>query len=102
MLYPVIKICLLSPLGDDQFGTALMSNLANAEGAKYNLYTFISYPGAEGVAVRKSLCHENPRHRVSSIFGYGATECDSYNPPTKIDCTKPTNRIALTAQVGLL
>jgi hypothetical protein len=79
-----------------------MCNLANAEGAKYNLYTFISYPGGAGVAERLSLCNKNPRERISSISGYGKLDCDNFNPPTKIDCTKPTNRIALTAQVGLL
>ena len=102
MLYPVIEICLLSPLRDDQFGTALMSNLANAEGAKYDLYTFISFPGANGVAEKQALCDKNPRRRVSSIFGYGETECGAFDPPTPIDCTKPTNRIALTAQVDTL
>lgn len=79
-----------------------MSKLANAEGAKYDLYTFISHFGAEGVAVNGVLCDKNPRHRVSFITAYGDTECDAFNPPTKIDCTKPTNRIALTAEVGPL
>ena len=79
-----------------------MSKLAEAEGAKYDLYTFISHFGADGVAVTGSLCDKDPRVRVSFITAYGDTQCDAFNPPTKIDCTKPTNRIALTAQVGVL
>ena len=81
--------------------TALMSDLANAQGAKYNHYTFISHPGASGVAKSGTVCNKNPRWRVSSNDAYGDDECNKYNPPTAIDCTKPTNRIALTAQVGI-
>ena len=78
-----------------------MSNLANAEGAKYDHHTFISHPGASGVALGGTICEKNPRVRVSSNNAYGDTECDTFEPPTPIDCTKPTNRIALTAQVGI-
>jgi len=84
--------------GED-FGTqTLMGNLANAEGAKYDLYTFITHPGASGVAYGGQVCNTDPRLRVSFNKAYGDSQCGYYSPPFPMDCSKPTTRIALTAE----
>ena len=70
-------------------------------GSKYDLYTFITHPGASGVALGGQACNPKPEWRVSFNKAYGDHECQNYEPPTKIDCSKPTNRIALTAEVDM-
>ena len=76
-----------------------MGKLANAEGAKYDLYAFIKHPGASGVALGGQLCNKSPAWRIGFMSAYGDNECGNYDPPKPIDCSKPTNRIALTAEV---
>ena len=78
-----------------------MGELAGAEGAKYDLYAFITHPGASGVALGGQLCNKNPGWRVLFVSAYGDNECNGYDPPYPIDCSKPSNRIALTAEVGI-
>jgi hypothetical protein len=70
-------------------------------GANYHLYTFITYPGASGVAIGGQACSEHPQLRISFNSAYGENECRKYDPPTPIDCSKPSNRIALTAEVSI-
>ena len=77
-----------------------MGKKAKEEGAKYDLYTFITHPGAGGVALGGQVCSESPELRISMNKAYGDWQCSYYEPPTPIDCKKPTNRIALTAEVG--
>ena len=76
-----------------------MGDMAKAEGSKYNLYTFITHPGAGGVAYGGQACTSTPSLRISMNKAYGANECNNNEPPNPIDCTKTTNRIALTAEV---
>ena len=78
-----------------------MGNLANAEGAKYDMYTFITHPGAAGVAYGGQACSSNANLRISFNQAYGPNQCHYYSPPNPIDCSKPTNRIALTAEVSI-
>ena len=77
-----------------------MGQKASAHGAKYDLYTFITHPGASGVALGGQVCSSNPKLRISMNKAYGANQCHYYSPPSPIDCSKPANRIALTAEVG--
>ena len=76
-----------------------MGKLAIAGGSKYDLYTFITHPGASGVGLGGQLCNSKPQWRVSFNSAYGPNQCNYFDPPTTIDCSKPTNRIALTAEV---
>jgi hypothetical protein len=77
-----------------------MGQKANALGAKYDLYTFITHPGAGGVAYGGQACNSaNPSMRISFNKAYGEYQCGYYRPPNPIDCSKPANRIALTAEV---
>ena len=78
-----------------------MGNMAKAEGSNYDLYTFITHPGASGVALGGQACSSNPTFRISMNKGYGPNQCHYYSPPNPIDCTKPANRIALTAEVSI-
>merc|ERR1719510_1147203 len=78
--------------------SAQMGKLATAGGSKYTLYTFITHPGAGGVAYGGQACTSTPSLRISMNKAYGANECNYYEPPNPIDCTKTTNRIALTAE----
>ena len=78
-----------------------MGKLANAEGAKYDLYAFIKHPGASGVALGGQVCSSNPKYRISMNKAYGPNQCHYYDPPNPIDCSKPANRIALTAEVSV-
>jgi len=66
-------------------------------GGDYDLFTYISHPGAAGVAIGGVVCNENKGERISFNSAYGPHDCDLYNPPQKIDCTI-TNRIMLTAE----
>ena len=81
--------------------SARMGEMAKAEGSNYDLYTFITHPGASGVAYGGQVCSSNPRMRISMNKGYGPHQCHYYQPPNPIDCSKPTNRIALTAEVSI-
>jgi hypothetical protein len=77
-----------------------MGQKASAQGAKYDLYTFITHPGAGGVAYGGQACNSaEPNMRISFNKAYGADQCGFYEPPNEIDCSKPVNRIALTAEV---
>jgi len=75
-----------------------MGNMAKAEGSKYNLYTFITHPGAGGVAIGGQACNPNANERISMNKAYGPNQCSYFEPPNPIDCSKLTNRIALTAE----
>ena len=78
-----------------------MGQKAAEGGANYHLYTFITHPGAGGVALGGQACSTNPKMRISMNKGYGPNQCHYYSPPNPIDCTKPANRIALTAEVSI-
>ena len=90
-----------SPWRNDQIDTCLMGQKASAQGAKYDLYTFITHPGASGVAFGGQVCSSNPKMRISMNKAYGARQCGFYDPPNPIDCSKKSNRIGLTAEVSI-
>ena len=77
-----------------------MGKLATAGGSKYNLYTFITHPGASGRA-KIGACSSDPMLRISMNKAYGRDECNDYKPPYANDCSKLTIRIGLTAQVSI-
>ena len=78
-----------------------MGKTAKAEGSNHDLYTFITHPGASGVAYGGQACTSRAEYRISMNKGYGPRQCHYYQPPNPIDCSKPTNRIALTAEVSI-
>jgi len=79
--------------------SSTMGQKASALGAKHDLYTFITHPGAGGVALGGQACSANPSWRISFNKAYGDWQCGYYEPPNPIDCSKKANRIALTAEV---
>ena len=78
-----------------------MGKTAKAEGSNHDLYTFITHPGASGVAYGGQACSSNANSRISFNKAYGPNQCQDYDPPKKIDCSKKTNRIGLTAEVSI-
>ena len=71
----------------------------------YDLTTLVSYPGAQGWAGDDpddtgmgNVCNSNRKYRFQINFAYGPHQCNTFNPPERIECN-PTNRISLTAQV---
>ena len=69
-------------------------------GEEYNLFTYITHPGAEGEAGDiGSVCSASAGHRISITKAYGPDECSKYSPPDTIDCSYPLSRITLTAEV---
>jgi len=66
-------------------------------GGNYDLFTFITHPGASGVAKGGMVCADDNRYRISFNKAYGSTECNTYDPPERMACTT-TERIALTAE----
>ena len=79
---------------------SIFGKLAIEGGSEYDLYTFITHPGASGVSLGGEACNPKPQWRISLNRAYGDDECNKFSPPTEIDCSKPTNRIVLTAEVG--
>merc|ERR1711981_863865 len=75
-----------------------MGKMAKAEGSNYDLYTFITHPGASGVAYGGQACSSNANSRISFNKAYGPNQCQDYSPPKTIDCSKKANRIGLTAE----
>jgi len=74
------------------------STLANAEEeGSYDLFTFITHPGAAGVAYSSMVCEYGNSNRISFNKAYGSTQCNNYNPPETLDCTV-AERITLTAE----
>ena len=80
------------------FSPGELTGLAR-EGGDYNLFTYITHPGAGGVAWGGQACSGNAGNRISFNNAYGPNQCNYYNPPDPIDCTRPLNRITLTAEV---
>ena len=78
-----------------------MGQMARAQGANYDLYTFITHPGAEGVAKGGQACNDNPIWRISMTKAYGDNQCNTFSPPNLIDCSRILNRITLTAEVSV-
>jgi hypothetical protein len=76
-----------------------MGQQASEGGANYDLYHFITHPGARGIAMIGQACSKNPKWRISMSKAYGSNQCQYFGPPSPIDCSKPANRIALTAEV---
>jgi len=83
---------------------SLQTILNNAElvslaenGGNYDLFTFITHPGASGVAWGGNVCANGNANRISFNKAYGPTECNNYEPPVRMACTT-TERIALTAE----
>ena len=74
-----------------------LERLAGKE-AKYDAYTYVTYPGASGVGYGGVVCDPTQSDRINFNRAYGPNECNDYEPPKKIKCTK-SNRIALTAEV---
>ena len=68
----------------------------------YDLFTFVTFPGAGGLAWGASVCKGNnfKDWKVNHNMAYDSYDCNIYNPPQSIDCT-PTNRIVLTAEVNM-
>ena len=78
-----------------------MGQMAKAEGSNYDLYAFITHPGATGIAMGGQACNSDPAWRISINKAYGRYECDDYEPPFLNDCSKLIIRIGLTAQVSI-
>ena len=75
--------------------------MANAEEeGSYDLFTFITHPGAAGVAYSSMVCEYGNSRRISFNKAYGDTQCNNYNPPETLDCTV-AERITLTAEVDI-
>ena len=75
-----------------------VSQLAQ-NGGDYDVFAFITHPGASGVAYGGQACPNAPRgNKISFNKGYGPNQCNYYDPPQWIRCTV-SNRIALTAEV---
>ena len=70
------------------------------KGGDYNLFTFVTFPGASGGAYGATVCEESKEWKVNFIKSYDSYDCDNYSPPQSIDCT-PSNRIVLTAEVNM-
>ena len=75
--------------------------MASEQGANYDLYTFITHPGASGIAKSGVACNDNPILRISMTKAYGNNECNDYEPPNFIDCSRILNRITLTSEVSV-
>ena len=75
--------------------------IAKKEG-DYDLFTFVTFPGAGGLAWGASVCKGNgfKDWKVNHNMAYDSYDCNNYDPPQSIDCT-PTNRIVLTAEVNM-
>ena len=68
-------------------------------GGDYDVFAFITHPGASGVADSGTACPGAPgRDKISLNRGYGPNQCNNFKPPQRIRCTV-SNRIALTAEV---
>ena len=68
-------------------------------GGDYDVFAFITHPGAGGIAAGGTACPFEPKgQKVSFTKGYGPKQCNKYDPPQWIRCTV-TNRIVLTAEV---
>ena len=70
-----------------------LEKLAGKE-AKYDLYTYVTYPGASGEAWGGVVCDPTQSNRINFNRAYGPNDC----PTQMTNCTK-SNRIALTAEV---
>ena len=74
-----------------------LEKLAGKE-AKYDAYSYVTYPGAAGVGYTGCVCW-GTQDCIHFIQAYGPNDCNNYEPPKKItNCTK-SKRIALTAEV---
>ena len=78
-----------------------MGNMAKAEGSNYDLYTFVTHGVPSGVSLGSGACNSDPSKRISYSIAHGPGQCNRNSPPKPIDCSKLTNRIALTAQVSM-
>ena len=68
-------------------------------GGDFDVFAFITYPGASGIAMGGQACPGAPGgDKISFNRGYGPNDCDTYDPPEWIPCTV-SNRIVLTAEV---
>ena len=74
-----------------------LQQLAGKE-AKYDAYTYVTYPGSSGVAFGGVVCDPTQTERINFNSAYGPNDCNKYQPPKEIKCTK-SNRIALTSEV---
>ena len=70
-----------------------LEKLAGKE-AKYDAYTYVTYPGASGEAWGGVVCDPTQSNRINFNRAYGPNDC----PTQMTNCTK-SNRIALTAEV---
>ena len=86
--------------GNPRWVSSRMGQMAKEEGSNYDLYTFITHPGASGRA-KIGACSSDPMLRISMTEAYGRDECNEYKPPYANDCSKLTIRIGLTAQVSI-
>ena len=69
------------------------------DGGDFDVFAFITYPGASGIAMGGQACPGAPGgDKISFNRGYGPNDCDTYDPPEWIPCTV-SNRIVLTAEV---
>ena len=71
------------------------------KGGDHDLFTFVTHPGAGGVAWGGVACETTKTWRINFNKAYGPNQCNYYDPPQQIDCT-PTNRIVLTAEVYII
>jgi len=75
-----------------------LGNLA-LNGGDYNVFSFITAPGAEGWAWEGVVCESSNLEKLNWNAAYGSNQCNWYDPPEPIDCTKTSNRIALTSEL---
>ena len=89
----------------------ILQRLAREERTgSYDIFTFVSHPGASGVAKGGTVCNRLNSLKINYNLGYGPDECRKYQEKCDwydwwcwadywdIDCYA-TNRIALTAEV---
>lgn len=91
-------------------GLDQVARIAKDERAgSYDAFSFITHPGASGIAWRGTVCATSNGDKVNHIKAYGPNECKKYLEACKswdwrchwdmlyVDCS-PTSRIALTAE----
>jgi len=88
----------------------ILQRLAREERTgSYDIFTFVSHPGASGIALGATVCNRKNDQKINYSYGYGPDECRKYQEKCDwydwwcwadywdIDCYA-TNRIALTAE----
>ena len=73
------------------------------EGGDYDAFTFVSHPGASGVAWGGQVCANVNSNRINFNMAYGDDQCNNYVTADmdRYACTI-SERIAFTAEVSII